>query len=274
MTRKLNFIPDIPNYEWVRNQMEKDLEYRLSTRMDKTLLGRPLYYRINVQIILTQECPYNCPFCIERKNPMKGQFDSKKQKESLLYILKEHPDARLTITGGEPGLYPEYVAELVDIYKKNSNQKFVSINTSGYSKKLANIAHVNLSINDYVKPNPKDFPGCTLQTVFEDKKMTIANIKEFMDEHKDVSLFSFRYISDTAKHDYNIEVFQEIKEDKDIQINTFRIGDFFVYLTFNYKGKHGRITLGDMYQQKQNDYKNGYSNIIIHPDGKIGVNWK
>lgn len=104
--------------------------------------------------------------------------------------------------------------------------------------------------------------------------MTIANIKEFMDEHKDVSLFSFRYISDTAKHDYNIEVFQEIKEDKDIQINTFRIGDFFVYLTFNYKGKHGRITLGDMYQQKQNDYKNGYSNIIIHPDGKIGVNWK
>lgn len=274
MTRKLNFIPDIPNYDWIRKQMKEDLKYRLDTRVKETSLGKPLYYNINVQIVLTQECPYKCPFCLERKNPMAGQFNAEKQKESLLYILKEHPDARLTITGGEPGLYPEHVSELVHIYNKNSNQKFVCINTAGYNKNIADIAHINLSTNDFVKPNPKDFPGCTLQTVFDNKDMTIANIKKFINEHEDVSLFSFRYLSDTVKRDYNMEVFKEIKEDKDIQINTFRIGDFFIYLTFNYKGKHARITLGDMYQQKQNDYKHGYSNIIIHPDGKIGINWK
>jgi hypothetical protein len=47
-----------------------------------------------------------------------------------------------------------------------------------------------------------------------------------------------------------------------------------VYATFNYNGKHARLTLGDMWQQRNNDYKDGYSNIIIHPDGTIGTNWR
>lgn len=75
MSRKLNFMPEIPDYDYIKNQMEEDLKYRLENRKRKTSLGRPLYERINVQVVMTQECPYNCPFCLERKNPMKGQFD-------------------------------------------------------------------------------------------------------------------------------------------------------------------------------------------------------
>lgn len=56
-------------------------------------------------------------------------------------------------------------------------------------------------------------------------------------------------------------------------VGTFRVGDFFAYATFDYKGVHGRITLGDMYQQQHNDYQDGYSNVIIHPDGHVAVNW-
>lgn len=48
----------------------------------------------------------------------------------------------------------------------------------------------------------------------------------------------------------------------------------FVYATFDYHGKHARVTLGDMYQQINNNYQDGYSNIIIHPDGKVKTNWK
>lgn len=83
MTRKFDFIPFIPNYEWIREQMKADLEYRLKNRLYKTSLGRPLYERINIQLITTQECPYNCPFCLERQNPMEGNQDFKKQIESL-----------------------------------------------------------------------------------------------------------------------------------------------------------------------------------------------
>ncbi len=47
-----------------------------------------------------------------------------------------------------------------------------------------------------------------------------------------------------------------------------------MYATFNYAGKHARVTLGDMWQQQHNNYEDGYSNIIIHPDGHVVTNWK
>lgn len=273
MSKKFNFIPFITNYEWIRKQMHEDLKYRLESRLEKTSLGRPLYYRINVQIIMTQECPYHCPFCLERKHPMKGQFDASKQIKSLENVLKEHPNARLTITGGEPSLYPNHVKKLLETFHKNSNNIFSSINTSGYSTEINGLTHINLSVNDYVKPNVSNFTNCTYQTVLDDEKMNIKNIKRIMNENQDIKSFSFRFLSGLDKYDYNVDIWNDLQNDKDIKISTFRIGDFFVYATFNYKGQHARVTLGDMYQQTHNNYEDGYSNIIIHPDGRVGTNW-
>lgn len=273
MSRKLNIIPTIPDYSWVRNQMQEDLKYRLETRTERTSLGRPLYYRINTQIIVTQECPFHCPFCLERKNPMEGIFEPEAQIEALKKVLKEHPSARLSITGGEPGLYPEHIRQLVDVYKENSGQVFVSINTSGYNAALAGMAHINLSVNDYVRPDPSRFPGCTVQTVMKDGTR-LKDIKAYMEKMPEVSSFSFRYLSGLEKKDYDVTLFNEMRLDPEIQVGTFRVGDFFVYVTFDWNGRHARITLGDMYQQTHNDYQDGYSNVIIHPDGHIGVNWK
>ena len=42
MSRKLNFIPYIKDYEYIRTQMKEDLGYRLESRQEKTSLGRPL----------------------------------------------------------------------------------------------------------------------------------------------------------------------------------------------------------------------------------------
>lgn len=278
MSRKMDFIPLICDYEWIRNQMYEDLKYRLESRHSQTSLGRPLYYRINTQIIITQECPYHCPFCIERKNPMEGKNDFEKQIVALKQVLSEHPAARLTITGGEPGLYPHHVKNLVDTYFANGDKTFVSINTSGYSTELNGLAHINLSVNDYVKPDTKKFPVCTLQTVLKDGDMTLNNLRKIMMENPNVDAFSFRYLSFLEKHDYSVRVFNEMQWSDDFQVSTFRVGDFFVYVTFNWfyngKKKHGRITLGDMYQQQHNDYQDGYSNIIIHPNGEVRINWK
>ena len=75
MSEKKNYIPHFETYEEIREEMEKDLKYRMDCRKDRTSFGIPLYYRINVQMIITQECPYHCPFCLERKNPMQGDND-------------------------------------------------------------------------------------------------------------------------------------------------------------------------------------------------------
>ena len=155
MSRKLNAIPYISSYEDIRKEMQNDLEYRIRERKETTFLGKPLYYRINIQLILTEECPFDCPFCLERLNQMSGENNFLEQIKSLKRVLKEHPNARLTITGGEPGLYPEQVKKVVECFNKNSNNIFCSINTAGYSKELNGIAHINLSINDYVHQDPK-----------------------------------------------------------------------------------------------------------------------
>lgn len=270
MSSKMGRIPFIGSYGDIRAEMENDLAYRLTSRTAKTSLGRPLYYRINVQLIVTEECPFHCPFCLERQNPMSGDNDFSAQIEALKRILAEHPDARLTITGGEPGLYPEHVSDVVMAYKNYSNGVFYSINTAGFSAELNGMAHINLSRNDFVHEDPSKFPGCTVQTVVETP--TVAFVKEYM--KMDASSFSFRFLSGLKKKDYPVDVWNELQQDAEIDVHTFRIGDFFVYATFDYAGKHARVTLGDMWQQQHNDYKDGYSNIIIHPDGRVATNWR
>ena len=49
MSSKMNQIPFLSSYEDVRAEMNRDLQYRLNSRTARTSLGRPLYYRINVQ---------------------------------------------------------------------------------------------------------------------------------------------------------------------------------------------------------------------------------
>lgn len=275
MSRKLREIPNIPNYDWIRQQMQEDLKYRLQDRQRRTSLGRPLYERINVQVILTQECPNHCPFCIERQNPMTGQNDFVAQIEALEQVLAEHPNARLSITGGEPGLYPKQVKALADCYRNHSNHTFLNINTTGYDATIRNYGHINLSVNPYVQSDLSKFPDATYQTVLSDNEMTIEQLLRIMDEQKQkFCQFSFRFYSHCRKHEYPVFIFQQLKNHPDIKVNTFRVGDFFTYVTFNYHNCHARITLGDMWQQKQNEYQDGYSNIIIHPDGTIRTNWK
>ena len=279
MSRKLDFVPKLNSYNDILKEMDNDFNYRMESRLNKTSLGRPLYERINLQIVMTQECPYHCPFCIERKNPMKGHNDFKKQLESLKKVLKEHPNARLTLTGGEPSLYIDHVKDIYDTYKKMSNQIFMSINTTLYNKDILNVGNgdvtFNVSVNDYVKPDLNLFNDkCCYQTILSNENMTIENIKRIIDNNKNVKTFSFRFLTELNKSDYSVNIFNDIQNDEDFKVGTFRIGDFFTYLTFNYKDKHGRITLGDMNTQINRDYKDGYSNIIIHPDGHIATNWK
>lgn len=225
MSSKMNYIPHISSYEDIRAEMSNDLQYRLASRTAKTSLGRPLYYRINVQMITTQECPFHCPFCLERQNPMSGDNDFDAQIEALKRVLQEHPNARLSITGGEPGLYPKHIANIVETYRKHGNGVFCSINTTGFSTELNGLAHINLSRNDYVWTDPAGFPGCTVQTVVENP--TLAFIKDYM--KMDASSFSFRFLSGLEKKDYPVDIWNDLQQDADVDVHTFRIGDFFVY---------------------------------------------
>lgn len=278
----MDYIPYIRNYDVLREGMKHDLNYRKRTRItedNKTSLGYPLYKRINVQVIMTQECPYNCSWCIERKNPMEGKQDFDAQLLALQDVLYEHPCARVSITGGEPSLYIDHVEELIRTYRYMSKNEFICVNTTGFDNSINHVdAKINLSTNEYVKwNNYLMFPGATYQTVLDEKRMNLEYIQDIMEnmsfEHG-IEEFSFRFLGGTEKKNYSVNVWNELRLHPDFDIKTFRVGDFFVYATFSYKELKGRITLGDMWQQKQNKYDKGYSNIIIHPDGTVNTNWR
>lgn len=99
-------------------------------------------------------------------------------------------------------------------------------------------------------------------------------IQRLRTKKMDASSFSFRFLSGLEKKDYPVDIWNDLQQDADVDVHTVRIGDFFVYATFDYAGKHARVTLGDMWQQRHNNYGDGYSNIIIHPDGRVSTNWR
>ncbi len=273
MSKKLNYIPDYKNYQEILKEMDEDFDYRFNTRREETIFGRPLYYNINVQMVITQACPFNCSFCIEKINPTGDKANFPKQLESLKKILEVHDNIRLTITGGEPGLYVDHIDDIKSLLDEYNKTLFACINSTGYNNNIKGTGFsLNISDNNEVSVDKTAYPDACLQTIFEDKDMTVKNIKKYMDENIQKE-FSFRFLTEMDKSDYDIKIFNEIKDDKDIKLKVFRVGDFFVYLTGIYKGNKFRITLGDMKTQHNRNYNGTYSNIIITPNGEIKTNW-
>lgn len=290
MSKKMYHIPYISNYDFIRDEMQKDLKWRLKNKTAKTAYGRPLYNNINIQIITTHECPFECSFCMERKNPMCGKADFDAQAASLYNVLMQHPTARVSVTGGEPLLYPYHINKLYEIYLHNSKQNFFVVNTTGYdavkAEKITSSIPFNVSVNDSTQYDERiiSYPRrLTLQTIVKDEDMRLSYLRNWIRQKEvetqvDDCAYSFRFLSGLDRKDYSVKIWNDLRWDSKIRINSFRIGDFFVYCNyFDYELERTcRVTLGDMYQQRSNleKYEDGYSNIIIHPDGKIGVNWQ
>lgn len=290
MSEKTHFIPYISNYDFIRDEMQKDLKWRLKNKTAKTAYGRPLYNNINIQIITTHECPFECSFCMERKNPMCGKADFAAQAASLYNVLMQHSTARVSVTGGEPLLYPYHINKLYEIYLHNSEQNFFVVNTTGYdavkAEKIPLSIPFNVSVNDSTQYDERiiSYPRkLTLQTIVKDEDMRLSYLRNWIRQKEvetqvDDCAYSFRFLSGLDRKDYSVDIWNDLRWDSKIRINSFRIGDFFVYCNyFDYELERTcRVTLGDMYQQRNNleKYGDGYSNIIIHPDGKIGVNWQ
>lgn len=98
---------------------------------------------------------------------------------------------------------------------------------------------MNVSVNDYVKPDNGSFMWnkSTLQTVVKDENMRLSHLRDWIKSVEEDNKchpfsYSFRFLSGLDCKDYPVEIWNELRCDPDIEISSFRIGDFFVYCNY------------------------------------------
>lgn len=78
-----------------------------------------MYHPINLNIFITNMCPYSCPFCINKDYSNKDISDELYYKciRQTLTELKDK-NVEITITGGEPTIKPERLVKTIRLCKE------------------------------------------------------------------------------------------------------------------------------------------------------------
>lgn len=121
------------------------------------LMNRPF---VNLYVKITDRCNAHCPFCCNgtRHNLSSTSFDTDK----LLHIIREIVGNgiklnRISLTGGEPGLCPDIVSDLLQRISESEECAFtqVQLNTNGLNRDSRMLMHhrrldsISLSLHHY-----------------------------------------------------------------------------------------------------------------------------
>jgi hypothetical protein len=245
-----------------------------------------IYRRLNVQLLVTKKCPFSCPFCVERLNPVGDENrDEIKQCQTLdslfCALLYAGLFPTLSITGGEPLLYPDHLSFL--FYRLNAINTTYNLNTSGapYHDCLQNARRINLSVHNYFGVergqywNLPHFRNATIQTVLQDNNFDnfIAFINSF-----DHTRFSLRFPTD-AEGSRNLcwkPLLDRVVADPRFRFIQQKIGDYYWYEEYKYGEKTLRFSFSSLRQlakYKQAGDGNNVRAVVIMPDGTIQFDW-
>lgn len=89
---------------------------------------------------ITQECPFDCPFCLRLYQPRAATLGPDERRE-MVDFLKKHGLRRLTLTGGEPMILGD---ELFDFMKYiHSHQIHVCLSSTGFRLEKARLREMD-----------------------------------------------------------------------------------------------------------------------------------
>jgi organic radical activating enzyme len=274
------------NHETIENYFLEEYEYyKNNNSIEFKLYGKKLkslYKNLNIQVLVTRDCPYNCWFCCEKENIIGSTKECRGNSNMILNVLTvEHICDTLldngiipnvSLTGGEPLCNLRYLDLLVFLlltYKKNI--KF-GINTSGpvFDELLNKIPYINLSVHNHFGIKRQEY-----WKEYDPSKTTIQSILDIQtpDLLEGFNRFSFRFLS-RMNSDHNVPNFDErIKGDFVQQ----KVGDYYFYeerkidnnlIHYSYSDV---VTLNKL---NSNEKDNLYTRaIIITPSGEVFSDW-
>ena len=297
-----------------------ELEYYRSNNQNPVLLlGHRIvniYRNINVQVVLSKKCNFACPFCIEndRTTDTDGFLERSCFLENIFdMVIQQYDDHGITphvsITGGEPTLFPEKLKKIYGLAINKWHLPFVNINTNGTNpdvlKDMENI-WINLSRHHYCETKADEIfgkksdytiiPNTTMQCVMMKGYIdSVAEIKKYMDFFITMRAdgFSFRGMStlDAGKQYTNevnfsavhaidfFSIVEEISNDPDFEFVQQKIGDHYWFEIYNYRGKPVRFTYSNFdflrkVETEERKNKQWFSRAtVISPVGKVYAGW-
>lgn len=267
--------------------------YREHNRYPVKLFGVPftnIYKRINVQVLVTRACNLRCSFCIESGE---GQRDDGDHIGVALDVLRQYVGQGimpcLSITGGEPTLYPNRVERLID-GAEALGIKSVNINTNGfrlYSCRIPSWINVNLS-RHAIEPVPMQITGHAMQCVLMQGGVdSVAAMMRYMNHYLALgaSGFSFRGLTKregAASQRGAVDVraiADELATNSDFQFVQQKVGDHYIYEIYRYRGVPVRLVYSnfDVLRQFETDERargDVFSRAtVVNSDGAVYSGW-
>lgn len=269
----------------------------------KTWLIQDDYWMKHVHIKVTNACNAKCPFCIEAGAHEKTNWEHLEENlEKLLQQMSAQGHlTTVSITGGEPTLFPDKVSRIINLVRKY-NAHFVTMNTNGTNlfDAMGKLDWVDISRHvigfdptcqiealdfDYLRKFKEAHPNTKIriQCVLHDKG--IHNVAEFCNFVKYYSEIaddiSIRRLITT---DSNIidpnDLFTTIKSflstHPEAEFVEQVLKDYYVYETWRFCGtditfSHSNMKLLKDMEKIEPD--NILREIVVHPDGLIAGSW-
>lgn len=255
-----------------------------------------LYRRLNIQLVTTNKCPFNCLFCIEKVNPSAAENrDETAQFVSLLRVIdvlrKCDMEPTVSITGGEPTLFPDFLSKV----KTLLTEEKIAHNLNTAIGDPVGFERVNLSVhsqnpirNSRLFGTPpgrqrgrywESMPQATIQSVIGPTMDTSGEVKAFL-YHFPNKRFSMRFPTRTEQYepfDWK-PLFDSLSQDPEFSFIQQKIGDYYFYEEWKFGDKLLHFSYSDLvqlakYKEKEDLEKNFVRAVVILPDGTVKFDW-
>lgn len=261
---------------------------------------KSLYRRLNIQLVVTNACPYDCPFCVEKVNLTNKDenFRPEAQRYTLEALIRQMRlgglEPTVSITGGEPTMHPEHLIKTAELLDKLGVP--YNLNTSGHctdKDMLGHFEQINLSVHDQM-PEANSlvfgkergryweddvFKDATIQKVILDTNLEL--IRRFIDSfsQKRISLRLPTRSDQCGPPDWK-PLFDAIASDDRFEFVQQKIGDYYFFEEYRYGDKTIRFSYSDLAQlayYKKNIETNPYNSYIraaiVMADGGVKFDW-
>ncbi len=108
-------------------------KYICTNDKNRTIESKP---RLKLTIKLTDSCNCSCPFCSNKNMKDFGEIDFKKIEKVIRELDRTGLLTRISITGGEPMLYPEELNRLINLIISIDDKIDIGVTTNGFNLRM------------------------------------------------------------------------------------------------------------------------------------------